>query len=58
MSNFSDVKIFMDTYGQEVKSNSDFPDDKIVKLRIDLIKEELQELIDFLSCERILIVKV
>ena len=49
MSNFSDVKIFMDTYGQEVKSNSDFPDDKIVKLRIDLIKEELQELIDAIS---------
>ena len=45
MSNFSDVKIFMETYGQEVKKKSEFPDDKIVKLRIDLIKEELDELI-------------
>ena len=45
MSNFSDVKIFMKTYGQEIKSKSEFPDPKITKLRIDLIKEELEELI-------------
>ena len=44
MSNFSDVKFFMETYGQEVKTKSDFPDRKIVKLRLDLIKEELDEL--------------
>ena len=44
MSNFNDVKFFMETYGQEVKTKSDFPDRKIVKLRLDLIKEELDEL--------------
>ncbi len=46
MSNFNDVKIFMNTYGQEVKKKSELPDDKIVKLRVDLIKEELEELIE------------
>jgi len=44
MSNFNDVKTFMETYGQEVKTKSEFPDKKIVKLRLDLIKEELDEL--------------
>ena len=44
MSNFNDVKTFMETYGQEVKTKSEFPDKKIVKLRLDLIKEELNEL--------------
>tara|TARA_B100000700_G_scaffold305232_1_gene378855 strand:+ start:3527 stop:3886 length:360 start_codon:yes stop_codon:yes gene_type:complete len=37
------VKKFMETFGQEVKSNAQFPSDKIVKLRYDLIKEELDE---------------
>ena len=46
MSNFEDVKDFMTTYGQEVKTNSEFPEEQIIKLRIDLIKEELHELID------------
>ena len=46
MSNFEDVKDFMTTYGQEVKTNSEFPEEKIIKLRIDLIKEELNELTD------------
>ena len=44
MSNFNDVKTFMETYGQEVKTKSMFPDKKIIKLRLDLIKEELDEL--------------
>ena len=44
MTNFNDVKTFMETYGQEIKTKSEFPDEKIVKLRIDLIKEELSEL--------------
>ncbi|SVD93911.1 uncharacterized protein METZ01_LOCUS446765 [marine metagenome] len=44
MSNFNDVKTFMETYDQEVKTKSEFPDKKIVKLRLDLIKEELDEL--------------
>ncbi len=37
------VKKFMETFGQEVKSKAEFPSDKIVKLRYDLIKEELDE---------------
>ena len=44
MSNFEEVKHFMTTYGQEVKTKSEFPDEQIIKLRIDLIKEELNEL--------------
>ena len=46
MSNFEDVKDFMTTYGQEVKTKSEFPEEQIIKLRIDLIKEELNELTD------------
>ena len=46
MSNFDDVKTFMKTYGQDIKSKSEFPNKKITKLRIDLIKEELDELND------------
>jgi len=34
----------MKTFGQEVKTNPSFSSDKINKLRIDLIKEELDEL--------------
>ena len=44
MSNFRKVGIFMKTFGQEVKDNPSFSTDKINKLRIDLIKEELDEL--------------
>ena len=44
MSNFGKVGIFMKTFGQEVKDNPSFSTDKINKLRIDLIKEELEEL--------------
>ena len=36
----------MSTFGQEVKTKPDFPDEKIQKLRIDLIEEELNELKD------------
>ncbi len=43
MTNFNSVKKFMETFGQEVKIKSSFPSDKIVKLRYDLIKEELDE---------------
>ena len=45
MSNFSKVGTFMKTFGQEVKTSPSFSTDKINKLRIDLIKEELEELI-------------
>ena len=44
MTNFEKVKLFMDTYGQEVKDKAEFSDEKTNKLRIDLIKEELEEL--------------
>ena len=43
MTNFNDVKKFMETFGQEVKAKAEFPSEKIVKLRYDLIKEELDE---------------
>ena len=46
MSNFKSVKIFMKTFGQEVKEKAEFPNDKITVLRYDLIKEELEELKD------------
>ena len=44
MSNFTDVKIFMETFGQMVRTNPQFPDEKTMQLRYDLIKEELNEL--------------
>ena len=44
MSNFSKVGIFMKTFCQDVKNKPSFSTDKINKLRIDLIKEELNEL--------------
>jgi len=44
MSNFNKVKTFMNTYGQDVKEKAEFPENKIVRLRIDLIEEELNEL--------------
>ena len=44
MTNFEKVKLFMQTYGQEVKTKSNFSDEKTNKLRVDLIKEELEEL--------------
>tara|TARA_A100001015_G_scaffold51005_1_gene56144 strand:+ start:3942 stop:4283 length:342 start_codon:yes stop_codon:yes gene_type:complete len=33
----------MQTFGQQVKNKAEFPSEKIVNLRIDLIKEELSE---------------
>ena len=44
MSNFNKVGTFMKTFGQEVKNKPSFSSDKINKLRIDLIVEELEEL--------------
>ena len=44
MSNFNKVKTFMETFGQEVKKKPSFSSDKINKLRIDLIQEEIDEL--------------
>ena len=44
MTNFEKVKTFMQTFGQEVKTNPSFSTDKINDLRYNLIKEELSEL--------------
>ena len=44
MTNFTDVKVFMETFGQTVRTKPQFPDEKTMKLRYDLIKEELNEL--------------
>ena len=39
----------MKTFGQEVKTNASLSSDKINKLRIDLIEEELEELKDAIN---------
>ena len=44
MSNFEDVKAFMEKFGQMVRTKPQFPDDETMQLRLDLIKEELSEL--------------
>ncbi len=44
MTNFNKVGTFMKTFGQEVKSKPSFSSEKINKLRLDLIREELDEL--------------
>ena len=44
MTNFEKVKKFMETFGQEIKEKTEFPNEKITSLRLDLIKEELDEL--------------
>ena len=49
MSNFIKVGVFMKTFGQEVKDKPSFSTDKINKLRIDLIKEELNELTEAMN---------
>ena len=46
MTNFEKVGTFMKTFGQEVKEKSSLGSDKINKLRLDLIEEELGELKD------------
>ena len=49
MTNFEKVGFFMKTFGQEVKTKAGFSSDKINKLRIDLIEEELEELKDAIN---------
>ena len=44
MTNFEKVKKFMQTFGQEIKENAEFPSERITKLRTDLIDEELSQL--------------
>ena len=43
MTNFNSVKKFMEVFGQEVKTKAEFPSEKIIKLRLNLIREELDE---------------
>ena len=49
MTNFDKVGNFMKTFGQEVKTKPSFSTDKINKLRLDLIKEELSELTEAMN---------
>ena len=49
MTNFEKVGVFMKTFGQDVKQRPSFSTDKINELRISLIKEELDELIEAMN---------
>ena len=49
MTNFEKVGFFMKTFGQEVKQCSSLSSDKINSLRVSLIKEELDELIEAMN---------
>ena len=49
MTNFEKVGFFMKTFGQDVKQSSSFSSDKINELRINLINEELDELIEAMN---------
>ena len=53
MTNFESVKKFMETFGQEIREKASFPNEKIVSLRRDLIKEELDELQEAIKNEDI-----
>ena len=44
MSNFENVKKFMETFGQIVRTKPQLPDRETMQLRYDLIEEELNEL--------------
>tara|TARA_B100000401_G_scaffold339860_1_gene238291 strand:- start:141 stop:512 length:372 start_codon:yes stop_codon:yes gene_type:complete len=46
MTNFEKVGFFMKTFGQDVKHSPSFSTDMINELRVSLIKEELDELIE------------
>ena len=46
MTNFEAVGEFMNTFGQEVKTDPDWPDEDTQKLRLELIAEELEEMWD------------
>ena len=54
MSNFNKVKIFMETFGQEVKNKPSFSSEKINDLRYELIREELDEFKEALKNKDIL----
>ena len=49
MTNFEKVGVFMKTFGQNVKQSSSLSSEKINALRVSLIKEELDELIEAMN---------
>ena len=49
MTNFNKVGTFMKTFGQDVKTKPSFSTEKINKLRLDLIREELDELTEAMN---------
>ena len=49
MTNFEKVGTFMKVFGQEVKQNASFSTDKINELRLSLIQEEIQELVEAMN---------
>jgi len=53
MSNFEDVKKFMKTFGQIIRTKPQFPDEKTIQLRFDLIKEEINELEDAIKTKNL-----
>ena len=53
MSNFEDVEKFMKTFGQKVRTKPQFPDEKTIQLRFDLIKEEINELEDAIKTKNL-----
>ena len=53
ISNFERAGDFMEAFGQEVLDKPTLPDFNLSELRIDLIQEELQELIDALDAKDI-----
>ena len=54
MSNFNKVKIFMETFGQEIKNKPSFSSEKTNELRYELIREELDEFKEALKNKDIL----
>jgi predicted HAD superfamily Cof-like phosphohydrolase len=46
MTNFEKVKEFTKVFGQDAPESPSFPSKDVVKLRISLINEELDELVD------------
>ena len=50
-TNFENVKLFMKTFGQEVKEYPDLPPEEVVDLRLDLINEEVGELCEAVECD-------
>ena len=54
MTKLEKVKEFMNTFGQEVKTSPEFPDEKIVELRKKLIEEEFNEFKDAISDNNII----